>query len=289
MIREKIASDVNRIAKIKLAQGLGEALPTFRGYEPRAEEGPSHFRKALDFAMDKTVDGADWVNSGLDELSGYTMEDIGRGIAYTGDDIEGRIESGLDTAREGVSKGITDFDRAMNDKVWQPGRNALSDIGSGINSLPPEAELAMAREEMQKIRNMRAGNRALKKRMNDYADLPGIEPRRRAEESKQRMDADKLYENLFAERLNENMSENSGGIQEMLASLLRKGQEGASDLAGRVQSGASELASNVSEKAKNMSPEQQLAATLAGGGIGALGLVKLLRMLKGKGASPAPV
>lgn len=376
MIREKISNDIQAAARAKLAEGLSDLMPTYRGYEAPEDTGPSPFRQGLDYFMDKSIDAADWFNSGIDELKGYTAEDVSRGLSNTYQDLKGRGENFADGIRGAVSRagegvdeyirqpgrdlmgkaeekareGIGEFDRSMDRNVWQPGREVLRGLESGV-AASPEVEMAMAREELNKLRNMREGNKALRSRMNDYADLSGIERRQRAEEGRQRAEQDSLYKALMADRLKsdtesrlvanadrgiamldikDSASDKAKSVADLVRHLVRQTTslgKGTAESVARGRAAAksdqdiaeAQRDSAMADAAQYDVPEQSLdnikqmlaggaqrageawegadptakgLGVAAAGGLGAAGLIKLLRLVaqaKGKKMGPAPV
>jgi len=260
MIREKIAADVQRAAKIKSAGMFDDLMPTYRGYEAPEDTGPSPFRQGIDYAKDKAVAaaraGADYAGQAYDKAEDLFDQGIGQPVAKA-------YKEHLDMSQpRDINISLMDIDKKLNAAREN---EALQGIARAVaqNKVDAAESDANLFSEQEKGLGRASDLAALISSMS--TDTVNASKRRDSLESTQDTQmaaAESAKDSIPADTLD--------NIKQMLA--------GGAQRAG--------------EAWNNADPTAKGLGVAAAGGLGAAGLMKLLRLVaqaKGKKMGPAPV
>lgn len=245
MIREKIAADVQRAAKIKSAGMFDDLMPTYRGYEAPEDTGPSPFRQGIDYAKDKAVAaaraGADYAGQAYDKAEDLFDQGIGQPVAKA-------YKEYLDMSQpRDINISLMDIDKKLNAAREN---EALQGIARAVAQNKVDAAESDANLFSEQEKGLG--------RASDLAALISS------------MSTDTVKKQEYADQADSYPADTLDNIKQMLA--------GGAQRAGEAWEGADPTAKGL--------------GVAAAGGLGAAGLLKLLRLVaqaKGKKMGPAPV
>jgi len=309
MIREKIAADVQRAAKIKSAGMFDDLMPTYRGYEAPEDTGPSPFRQGIDYAKDKAVAaaraGADYAGQAYDKAEDLFDQGIGQPVAKAYkehlDMSQPRdinislmeIDKKLNAAREnealqGIARAVAQnkVDAAESDanlfSEQEKGLGRASDLAALISSMSTDAV------KKQEYADQADRARASLNKKQEYADQAD---RARASLNKKQFDSDMAQINAQGEK-RYNLLKRQSGLEEDLASAQAEADSYPADTLDNIKQMLAGGAQRAGEAWEGADPTAKGLGVAAAGGLGAAGLLKLLRLVaqaKGKKMGPAPV